>query len=75
MGIVLGWVRVSIFPLRNTLLALRGFHFSIVGRVTKKKNKGHGHAVGGYQNGFLGLMAPVLSKKSHEPVLRCKQGS
>jgi hypothetical protein len=74
MGIVLGWVRVSILPLRKTLLALlRGIHFSIVGRVTKRK--GHGHVVSGYQDSVLGLMAPVLSKNSNEPGLRCNHGS
>jgi len=75
MGIVLGWVRVSIFPLRKTLLALRGIHFSIVGRVTKKR-AGAWTCRLRLSGQLFRVNAPgSLEKKSNEPVLRCNHGS
>jgi hypothetical protein len=75
MGIVLGWVRVSIFPLRNTLFALRGIHFSIFGRVTKKR-AGAWTCPQRLSGQLFRVNAPgSLKKKSNEPVLRCSHGS
>jgi hypothetical protein len=75
MGIVLGWVRVSIFPLRKTLLGLRGIHFSIVGRVTKKR-AGAWTCPQRLSGQLFSVNGPgSLKKKSNEPALRCRHGS